>query len=412
MAQPEVEFPHRLAECPAHRTGGEGVTSGIHPLSRPGFTSLEERPLGHRRPEVEGLDEETLQRPGRRVERDPAPDGKGEGLPPCGGVPQGDLDLPGPSLLEMSSHPEALQRPILSLRVGQESVQDPVQGPVERVSFADGGGKIQGGPEGAGTVPGPDWLDPLSPGQRPGLAPGAPEVPEECREGKVSQRPQGPDLEAVELFDGLPGEGKCLHRLVLQKGEELALVDEDGGARAGGDRGDPGGEGPRRSSHSHGSHKGTGKEVEEALQDPGHLVGRRTVEALHPIHPHLDHARLHRFEDRAHLSEAPQDLLHGGPVVGRVGLEKGEGRTEGDRLRDSHPRTDPGRRRPLGDLVDLSPARGPLSGTEKGDRSGVEFGRTHQFEPELEGGEPETESGARGRHAFDDKPKKNRNQPG
>jgi hypothetical protein len=174
-----------------------------------------------------------------------------------------------------------------------------------------------------------------------------------------------------------------------KKAGEIPFSNYDRGPRTRGYGRDPCPEESRSPTGAHGGHERAGENLQESVENPVHLISRRAVEPLEAVHPHLeDPVFLRGLNDRAHVPEHLQDFLDGGRVVCGIGLEESEGGTEGEGSRNEHPRLDAGLRGPLGHLPE-SAASFQVSRSEERDRRRVQLRRTHQLQPELEGGEPE-----------------------
>ena len=114
------------------------------------------------------------------------------------------------------------------------------------------------------------------------------------------------------------------------------------------------------------------------------------MKALQAVHPHEDSPPAGGLHHGAQLHEGFHHLLLGGVVVGRIRLQKSQGRAEGDGLGNQLPRANSCFGSSLRDLPEGSP--GPLSRREEGHGSGIQLRSANQLQPKLEGGQPDTES--------------------
>jgi hypothetical protein len=88
------------------------------------------------------------------------------------------------------------------------------------------------------------------------------------------------------------------------------------------------------------------------------------MEALHPVHPYEDTPPAGGLYHGTELHDGIHHLFLGGVVVGRIRIQKGQGRAKGDGLGNQLSRANSRLGSPLRDLPESSP--GPLSGREEG----------------------------------------------
>jgi hypothetical protein len=125
-----------------------------------------------------------------------------------------------------------------------------------------------------------------------------------------------------------------------------------------------------------------GKELKKGFKGDSHLPGRRAMKALQAIHPHKDSPPAGGFDDRTQLHEGFHHLFLGCVIVGRIRLQKSQGRAEGDSLGEQLFWTNACFGSPFRDLPDSPP--GSFSRGEKSYGGGVQLRCTNQLQSKLE----------------------------
>jgi len=138
------------------------------------------------------------------------------------------------------------------------------------------------------------------------------------------------------------------------------------------------------SAHTGGGNQGAGENPKESLEGNNNLVERGAVEAFQTVHPHKNTPPTGGLHDGTQSHEGFHHLLLSRVVVGRIRLQKSQGRAERDGLGNQLTRPNTCFSSSLRDLPQRS--QHAFSRREEGYGSGIQLRSTNQLQPKLEGG--------------------------
>jgi hypothetical protein len=215
------------------------------------------------------------------------------------------------------------------------------------------------------------------------------ELRDQSRLGETLEFTERADTEPFQPLDDERVDRQGADRALREEPTEPRFRDDHRPAGSRGGRGDPGSELARCHPGTGCGDKWGGEDPEEETEGTIDLPGRRAEEAFKTVHAQKHAASAGWFDHWREFRECLEHRVDCGVIVGRIGLEECQGRAQRDGLGDQLSGADPGFMGAFGDLPDR--AAGTFIRGEKGDRGTVQLRRANQFEPELEGREPEAE---------------------